>query len=247
MMSDTERAVGLADCEASARQYATIGGYTRAAIRRIYRGWETDPNRSGIADARVREALARLRTAGSRPPGASPEVWEYLPGDPALYIQQEFGAQSRPGEPTAQEIAVHHALTLWAAHQQSKNEPMHDDRQTEDGSQGSISFAQAIRLLSQRRDGEREAGDAGPVRRRFVTALRAQSVAAMVRHSRGLVQMLRVEGIAFDYGRFSEDLLWFQFTRTRSRVQRQWSRDFHRFPGTEPRSLTPSNTEDNEA
>lgn len=247
MTSETEEAVDLADVESNARKYETIGGFTRAAIRRIYRDWETDPRRSGIADARVREALARLRNAESKRPGASTEVWEYLPGDPALCIRQDFGSRSRADEPTPQEIAIHHALTLWALHQRSKSEPVHDDRRGEDGSPASNSFAQAVRLLSQRRDGKREAGDIGPVRRRFIAALRAQSATAMVRHSRGLVQMLRDEGLAFDYGRFAEDLLWFQFTSTRSRVQRQWSRDFHRVPDTALQTGTTSNTPDNEA
>lgn len=208
------------------REYATIRGYVDDAIRRVYRAWGTESTPRGIADPRVRAALARLRRAGASQPGVSPEIWEYWPGDPATSIRNTSGSTASAGHATPQEIAAHHALTLWALHQQSKADFMHDVRRTGDGSPMSCSFAEAVQKLSKRRDGDREPGNLGPVRRRFVTVARAQSIDAMVTHARGLIQQLRDEGIAFDYGRFAEDLLRFQLPGERSRVQRQWSREF---------------------
>lgn len=214
------------------RKFETIRGFVVAAIRNAYRAWETDPARRGIADPRAREALSRLRAATTAPPGAAPEVWEYLPGDPAICIQDGIGSESFGGQATPQEVAVHHALTLWALHQQSKSEFMHDERVASETSEGARSFGHAVYLLARSRDGESEAGEIGPVQRRFILALRAQSVNAMAVQLRALVRMLRDEGIAFDYGRLGQDLLWFQFAGTRARVQRQWNRDFHHFVST---------------
>lgn len=211
------------------REFESIRGYVHDTIWRIYRAWESNPDRRGIADPRVRAVLARLRRSAASPPGTSAEVWEHLPGDPATCIRGSLGSFAPAGEATPQEIAVHHALVLWAFHQQSKTDFMHDGRRAADGGPEGRSFAEAVRRLSGARDGEREAGDPGPVRRRFVSVARAQSIDAMVAHARGLIQQLRDEGIAFDYGRFAEDLLRFQFPGERSRVQRQWGRDFQRF------------------
>lgn len=219
---------GSGESATTLREYATLRDYASATIRGVYRAWETDPNRHGIADPRVRQALAQLRREVNAEPGSSPVVWEYLPGDPAACIRAEFGSASFGGGATAQEIAVHHALTLWAFHQQSKSEFMHDERRGDDGSSVSRSLAQAVRELSRRRDPLQEDGSKGPTLSRFVAALRAQTIGALALQLRGLIQMLREEGIAFDYGRLAQDLLWLQFPSTRARVQRQWSRDLYR-------------------
>lgn len=248
MMSDVNEEGDSVSEAAEPRTFETIRGFVVAAIRKAYRGWETDPARRGIADPRAREALARLRAAATAPPGASPEVWEYLPGDPAICIRNDIGSVSVRGAATPQEVAAHHTLALWATHQQSKSEPMHDDRIRSETSEGARPFGQAVYLLARKRDGEADSGDIGPVQRRFVAALRAQSMNAMVVQLRGLIRMLRDESIAFDYGRFAQDLLWFQLPNTRARVQRQWSRDFHRFVSIDNSPNTVQNpSPDNEA
>lgn len=123
-------------------------------------------------------------------------------------------------QPSAEEVGVHHALTLFAVHQQSQPTSVHAPGQT---------FGRAVRILAERGRGERSVHET-PVYRRFIAAASAGQLSQLIVHVRGLVGQLRAEKIGFDYVRFAEDLYSMSQPSRRAGVQRRWSRDFHLRP-----------------
>jgi CRISPR system Cascade subunit CasB len=166
-------------------------------------------------------ALARLRRGVGKPVGAIPELWRYtLAGLPV--------ERDNPGEdPTFGEQAAYTAMTLFAVHQQSRTQEMHQPGQ---------SLGAAARQLRTR------AASADAVRRRFEALGTAESFDEVVHHARGLITQLRGHAIPLDYGQFASDLFYLQ-TRGRDRVRLRWGRDFYRIP----QQKQPDDDTDNQA
>lgn len=167
--------------------------------------------------------LARLRRGIGKEVGALPDLWEVLaeiPQEPYPY-----------SDPSRQELAAYTAITLYALHQQSKQEKMHVPGRR---------FGEALREL--RKLATREE----PVRQRFLALGTAQSFAETAYHARGLIAQLRSESIGMDYGSFANDLFWLQ-SSSADRVRLQWGRDFYRaFPKNEKPDNEPKLTKDKE-
>lgn len=167
--------------------------------------------------------LAALRRAAGRPHLDLPETWPLLV--PVVH-----------DAPWA-EAAVHHALTLYAVHQQSLTESMH---------QPGIGVGRASRTLKARTDSE-------GAQRRLLAAAGAQSVGALATHLRGLVTMLRGEKIPLDYVRLARDLLAWPHPDRAAAVRRRWARDFYGIDqevataGTEPESALADTTNDTDS
>lgn len=163
-------------------------------------------------ESHVRASLAKLRRGVGKKPGSLPDIWEITLGE----LPEEF--LSRTGEPTRAEWAVHTALTLFALHQQGKEPydvPMNVSGKPLGG---------AVRTLGFKRG---EASEEA-VKRRFDAAVTADSPAEMAHHLRGLVQLLRSEGIPLDYPQLAEDLFKFQFQESRDGVRLRWGQDYYR-------------------
>ena len=165
-----------------------------------------------------RGVLAQLRSALGKEPATVPAVW----GVTLDGIPDDLSAKRRRHV----ETAVHLALTQFAMHQQGRSRPMHTDQQT---------FGAAVRRLADSSGGEQGPHET-PVYKRFTALAQATTLAGLEAHSRGLISQLRSHEIPFDYGRYADDLYWFQSGKKRD-VQRRWGRDFHR--------LTHSTTTDN--
>lgn len=162
-----------------------------------------------------RAALAKLRQAAAREPGTSPDVWaltsEGIPdGLPEARLRRV-------------ENAIHVALTQFAIHQQARATAMHDSR---------VPFGLAVRRLAQATARDAKVHET-PVYRRFTSMSLARSLPALVAHARGIITQLRGHEIAFDYGRFADDLYWFQVPGRAASVQRRWGRDFHHLKATD--------------
>lgn len=154
--------------------------------------------------------LANLRHADINQPGADPSLWE-LTLDP---LPQELqGRGSAPA--SAAEQAVHAALVLYAIHQQSRPEPMH---------QRGVGLGDAVRILSQRRSGGQE-WDPGTISR-FQHLCRAQSSHIRLENLRGIVTLLRGESVGLDYGRLAADL-WSIASGNAPRTILSWGRQLH--------------------
>lgn len=149
--------------------------------------------------------LARLRRAVGKPPGWDPDLWELT--------LSEVPGRAVSDAPTAEERAVHTALTLYAVHQQSRPEPMHVRGH---------GLGRAVRSLASATQAE------SAVRRRFDAAATATSFDEEVHHLRGLVTQLRAHRVPLDYGLLADDLYQLQDPRKVDGVRLRWGRQYYR-------------------
>lgn len=155
--------------------------------------------------------LANLRRGIGKKPGSMPLLW----GITLANISNEYAGVD--GEPTRGEWAVYVVLTLYALHQQGKDDSAH--RKGE-------SLGKAVRKLV------KSNGDEERIKRRFDTVATSSDLAELSNHLRGLVQLMRVEGIQIDYVDLVKDLYWFQFQEFRDKVRLRWGRDFYKINKT---------------
>jgi CRISPR system Cascade subunit CasB len=142
-------------------------------------------------------------------------MWPYL--IPALDVIPDAWAGRR-----AIEAACHHALALYATHQQSRPEPM----DVRDPGRRRDSLGRACNRLSValQHSGRSEAG----VTRRFVAATTADSVEELTGHLRGLISQLRENRIPLDYVQLAQDLAAWHRPGARAWARRRWGLDFYR-------------------
>ena len=159
-------------------------------------------------DAAARAVLANLRHGIGREPGAIPSLW----GITLEGLPDEF--MSCDGKPTYGEWASYTALTLFALHQQG-----HDLR-TEQMNREGVSLGQAMRKLVKTPE------DEARIKRRFDAVLTADSMEEFATHIRGLIQLLKAEGIALDYPTLAADLFLLQTDSAKGRVRLRWGQDF---------------------
>lgn len=174
---------------------------------------------AGLAERRIRQiqalpehprraALANLRRGVGRAPGELPELW----GSFLQEMPPEFFTQS--GSATAAEWAVYLALTLFALHQQSQEKPM--------CAQGA-GIGQAVRRLSNR---QKEDPQESGAFKRFSALVTSNSIEEVSQHLRGLIQLLRSEGLPLDYPKLAFDLFELQFPDSAPRVKLRWGQDY---------------------
>lgn len=168
--------------------------------------WLTgNPNESA-----ARATLAQLRRGIGKAPGSIPELWSMtLEGLPESLL-------SKNGEPTYGEQAVHTALTLFALYQQGK------ELKSQCVSKEGVSLGAAVRRLIQSDEDEQR------IKRRFDAAITADSMEEFSHHLRGLIQLMKADGVALDYPMLAEDIYRFQFAGRRDAVRLRWGQDYYR-------------------
>lgn len=163
-----------------------------------------------LPEAHQKGLLAEMRHGIGKEPGDLPELWGVLfEGFPEEWM-------SKNGSPTRRERAVYLGLTLYALHQQGNNiseKNMND---------GDTRFGSAVAKLAHDSD------EAERIRKRFIILSSSSDLPGLSHYLRGMIQLLRNEGIGFDYPLFTEDLFWFQFPDTADRVRLQWGQDYYR-------------------
>jgi CRISPR system Cascade subunit CasB len=164
----------------------------------------------------VRATLAKLRRGIGKAPGSMPEIWGVtMDGMPEELV-------AKGDNPTYGEWAAHTALTLYALHQQGK-----DIKGQCMNMEGAALGASLNRLI-------KDEADEIKVKRRFDAAATSDDLGEFAHHLRGLVQLLKAQGIPLDYPALAEDLYRFQFPEVRDSVRLNWGRDFYRM--TKPKS-----------
>jgi len=167
-----------------------------------------------------RASLAKLRRGLGHEFGAIPEAL-------ALTVNPAVRDPTLPDEPTADERAIHAALTLYALHQQSQSRRMHVP---------GVRFGQALGRVRYREGAENPG-----VVRRFQALGTATDLNEAVVHARALITLLRGAGEGFDYGRFAADLVRVQDPTRAGAVRLDWGRDFYRTrPPAADESATPT-------
>lgn len=191
-----------------ARWLGDVGFYVDRQTRHLYLSRE----RSATV-----ATLARLRAGLGREPGDDPTLWSVTldgaPGEP------------RGDEPTCEERAVYTALTLYATHQQARDQAMHT---------AGAGLGQAVARLDRARPGAGEG--VSPVRRRFDAAVTSVTLTELSQHLRGLVSQMRGESIGLDYGMLADDLFQFQLPGWAPTVRRRWGRQFYHLPVPAPKT-----------
>ncbi len=208
-MSDSAAAVDRAPMSTEA--------FVTAQITPIQAGYLRYPQSS-----RSRAALAQLRRGVGRDPGTVPEML-------SLTVNPD-DRWARGDQPTADECAIHLALTLYAVHQQSQNRRMHVPGQSFGSALGRIRFT----------GGEENPG----VLRRFQALGTAHDLREVAAHARALITLLRGAGQGFDYGRFARDLVRLQDPTRADGVRLAWGRDFYRVRATDQQTTTDTTPEE---
>lgn len=165
-------------------------------------------------------ALADLRRGIGHAPGDLPKLW----GSFLLDMPEEM--QSKTGQPTRAEWAVYLALTLYALHQQGHSLP-NDCMHTKGAGLG-----QAVRKLVKPGENPEESS----ILKRFNALATSESVSELSHHLRGMVQLLRANGIPLDYIQLAADLYELQFTESAPRVRLRWGQDFYAVPKNKDQS-----------
>ncbi|MBL7498289.1 type I-E CRISPR-associated protein Cse2/CasB [Frankia sp. CNm7] len=158
--------------------------------------WE----RTGKRDLPDGADLAALRRGVGREAGTVPAMWEH------------YRMLNPAGRASAQLKAEHEALVLYAIHQQSVREPMH---------QPGVGLGSALLKL-------RESGRFSPeaVDRRFGAAATATSLDEAAYHLRGLVRQLRQVPLGLSYTQLFKDLVAWQSPDRIGAVRRRWGTDY---------------------
>ena len=166
-----------------------------------------------LPDNQRRAELAKLRRGIGHAPGELPELW----GSFLLGMPESFQGCSAP---SAAEWAVYLALTLYAMHQQGNDRPMNCPGNT---------LGRAVRQLAERNSAGQDWTEAS-VLRRFNALATADSMPEVSHHLRGMIQLLRREGIPLDYPQLAEDLYQYQFVDGAPNVRLRWGRDLYASP-----------------
>lgn len=178
-----------------------IHGYVAGQIQKIQELPE-HPNKA---------MLANLRRGIGRAPGDIPALWGAFLQDLPLELQSDRGKAS-PAE-----WAIYTALTLYALHQQGQSSSMH---------RSGNRLGYAVHKLAAPEKSPEESS----VFRRFNALATASSAEELAHHLRGIIQLLRREGIPLDYAQLAEDLYWMQFSATAPRVRLRWAEDYYHMP-----------------
>ncbi|UVS78391.1 type I-E CRISPR-associated protein Cse2/CasB [Actinokineospora sp. UTMC 2448] len=184
-------------------EIATIVG---DRVGRLQRGYLRDHSEAVAA-------LARLRRGAGKPAGSVLDIVDHTHAE-------EFVREWRDDAPSYAENASHVAMTLYALHQQSQRQGMH---------QSGRRFGSAVRGLAP------ELRADGPVTRRFAAVGTADSFTELSHHLRGLVQLMRSAQVKLDYGLLAHDLWLWQLPGRADAVRLRWGRDFH-FPQKDTQS-----------
>ena len=163
-----------------------------------------------LPDNQRRAELAKLRRGIGHAPGELPELW----GSFLLGMPESFQGRSAP---SAAEWAVYLALTLYAMHQQGNDRLMNCPGNT---------LGRAVRQLAERNSAGQDWTEAS-VLRRFNALATADSMPEVSHHLRGMIQLLRREGIPLDYPQLAEDLYQYQFVDGAPNVRLRWGRDLY--------------------
>lgn len=174
-------------------------------------------------DAYIRSTLAKLRKGAGKEVGEVPEIWDIT----LLNISDKW--MSKDGNPTKEEIVIHTAITYFALHQQGK------DIKTQAMHIKGVSLGDAINKLYLKYDKQDtinklylKDNKQDTIKKRFDVIVTSSSIKELTYHLRGIIQLLKKEGIGLDYGKLADDLLFYQIPKSTNKVRLKWGQDFYK-------------------
>lgn len=186
--------------------FAPLMKSIRTTCSRLQSGYLS--SNDGPSKASARSVLANLRKFGGTDLQNAPLALEQV----LFALEPRLSPESlgKGDAPSRTEEAAFTAMVFFALHMQSATMPMHD---------ASITFASAC--------GELYALDlSDSIKPRVDAMLLASDESSRIQHLRSLISLLRSRDIAFDYGRFAEDLRGLKNPSKRNGIQLRWGRDF---------------------
>ncbi|AWE43358.1 type I-E CRISPR-associated protein Cse2/CasB [Actinobaculum sp. 313] len=175
--------------------------------------------------------MAKLRHAAASAPGEVPSVWDLTAVDPAKYANGTERSGRVGDQPTPEELAAHTVMTLYAVHQQSRQQGMH---------RPGWGLGYAARELIGTGDEEQASK-----RARFDALVTSSTTAELRRHLRTFISLLRTEEIPLDYAMLADDLISFQYPGGPKEVRLRWSRQYYRIPPQDDGAPSSSDISDN--
>lgn len=174
-----------------------IYAYTERKLEKLWNDFTEKNYGRGI--------MANLRHGVGKKPGELPELWGIIFSNmpPELMGKREISYE---------EQAIYTALTLYALHQQGKENNMHKK---------DISVGSATSGLVKNEE------DTNRILNRLNLVVTAVSADDLAYHLRGIVQLLKSESIELDYARLAKELYLFNFPESAVNIKMSWGRDFY--------------------
>ncbi|WP_303816385.1 type I-E CRISPR-associated protein Cse2/CasB, partial [Acidaminococcus timonensis] len=161
-----------------------------------------------LEKSRGKAELALLRRGVGKEPGELPSLWGML------LEQMPEELQGKGKTPSRGEWAVYTALTLYALHQQGQGQSMN---------QPGMTLGRAIHMLVPA--GNQDAEER--VLRRFNQMATSSDMVELAQHLRGIIELLRANGIPLDYVDLSGDLYNYQLVDYQNTVRLKWGREYY--------------------
>lgn len=164
-------------------------------------------------DSKAVAAIAQLAHAAGHEVGADPDIFIWTVPDEDDAAIYPYGVP-HDCAPTAEEMAAHLAMTLFAVQQQSHRE---QSMQTD----SDMSLGRAVGMIAYGNFNEKG------IRSTFDKMQTANGWAEMSHHARRLIKLLKREEIPLNYGLLAQDLVRLRRGReTANLVRLQWGRDY---------------------
>lgn len=157
--------------------------------------------------------LAKLRRGVGRIPGENPGLYGFFLQD----MPEEFWSLN--GEVTEAEWACYLAVTLYSLHQQSNSPKLHNMHT----SKKRESLGSALRKLAAAQ-GDTNAGER--MQKKLQMVITSKDMSELSHHLKGIITLLRNEGIPLNYAELAQDIYDFQFEK--SKVSLKWGQDYFR-------------------
>lgn len=178
-----------------------------------------------LPDNRKGAELAKLRRGVGKEPGDLPELWgSFLQDMPEAFLA---GVK----EPTYAEWAVYLTITLYALHQQGQDSSVNREGNT---------LGRAVHELAEKKTSPGQDWTESSILRRFNALATADSMSEVSYHLRGMIQLMRSEGVRLDYPQLAVDLYELQWelngeqiVERRPHVRLRWGQDLYRMKQTE--------------
>ncbi|MCM1314497.1 MAG: type I-E CRISPR-associated protein Cse2/CasB [Prevotella sp.] len=150
--------------------------------------------------------MAELRHGIGKEPGEIPELW-------GIIFDEIPDTLIGYGKASYAEWAIYTALTLYALHQQGKEENMYEE---------GMSLGRAASHLVKDKD-----DDIKRITNRLNLVVTSVSPEDLAYHLRGIIQLLKSNDISLDYARLAKELYMFHNRETASAIKISWGRDFY--------------------
>ena len=170
-----------------------------------------------LGESEAKALLAKLRRGVCRAPGDVPELWGIIFDDLPEKLQEN-------GEtPGKKEWALYIALTMFALHQQGRDIKNEEEFMYKE----ELPLGKAVAILAVRRKSPTEQYSEA-VLRRFNAMATAADINEFAWHLKGIITLLRTEGIALDYPDLAYKLYLYQDESKRADVRLELGRAFYK-------------------